>query len=484
MVTRRDSSSSERAQRAAVTFAAFPGASEGPGLANGERLRIGASAPLVVTTGHVFLLRLVLMDSGSGLAMCRGEAFLVRGNGTDKTVLGDVGSSEANACLRRWSTCWDFNRLRRRRRIRIDVRGKAGHKAARNSTWAMRRDPYPRALWSLPRVGTGTGPGSRDGRPRATVATRHMTWRTEIAALEPGALLLAAYLVAMSHQVSAQELEPRSYSNTPIGMNFLIAGYAYTSGNVATDPSLPLANAELEVDNPLIAYAHALDVWGKSGKVDVVVPYAWLSGSVEMNGQPITRDVSGFGDPRLRFSVNFYGAPALSLEEFAAYKQDLIVGASVQVSAPLGQYDDDKLVNIGTNRWSVKPELGLSKAFGPLTLELAAGVTFYTDNDDFFGGQTREQDPLYSVQGHVIYGFSSGIWIALDGTWYTGGQTTVDGIENDDRLDSSRVGMTVAFPVNRYNSIKLYGSTGVSARVGGSFDTVGVAWQVRWGAGL
>ena len=311
-----------------------------------------------------------------------------------------------------------------------------------------------------------------------------MTYCSENLPARPGALLLAAFIFAMHQQVSAQDLEPRLYSNTPVGMNFLIAGYAYTSGNVATDPSLPVENAELEVHSPLVAYARALDVWGTSGKIDVAVPYAWLSGSAEANGQLRTRDTSGFGDPRIRFSVNLYGAPALSLEEFATYQQDLIVGASVQITAPLGEYDGEKLVNIGTNRWSVKPEIGLSKAFGPLILELAAGVTFYTENDNFFGGQTRDQDPLYSVQGHIIYGFSSGIWIALDGTWYSGGQSTVDGVELDDRLDSSRVGLTLAFPVNRYNSIKLYGSTGVSSRIGGNFDTVGVAWQVRWGAGL
>ena len=120
--------------------------------------------------------------------------------------------------------------------------------------------------------------------------------------------------------------------------------------------------------------------------------HAWLSGSADVAGQPRAREVSGFGDPRFRFSVNFSGAPALSLQEFAGYRQDLILGASLQVSA-LGQYDADKGVNIGTNRWSIKPELGLSKAFGPLTLELAAGVSMYTDNHDFFGGQTARRTP-------------------------------------------------------------------------------------------
>ena len=216
----------------------------------------------------------------------------------------------------------------------------------------------------------------------------------------------------------------------------------------------------------------------------MVLPYAWLSGSADVAGQPREREVSGFGDPRFRFSVNFYGAPALSLQEFAGYRQDLILGASLQVSAPLGQYDAEKLVNIGTNRWSIKPELGLSKAFGPLTLELAAGVSMYTDNHDFFGGKTRAQDPIYSLQGHVLYNLRSGIWAALDGTYYTGGRTTIDGVEGNDLQKNTRLGATVALPVNRHHSVKLYASTGVSTRTGSDFDAVGIAWQYRWGGGL
>lgn len=297
------------------------------------------------------------------------------------------------------------------------------------------------------------------------------------------AALITLALAAATSSAHAQDLEPRAYANTPTGLNFVILGYAYAQGDVATDPSVPLTNADLEVHTSFLAYARSLDVWGLSGKFDVVLPYSWVSGTAEFMDQPVEREVSGLGDPRLRFSVNFYGAPALSLKEFADYKQDLIIGASLQVSVPLGQYDSDKLVNIGTNRWSVKPELGISKTWGPLTLELAAGVTLYTDNNDFLG-RTREQDPIYSVQAHVVYGFASGIWVALDGTYYTGGRTTVDGVKGNDLQENSRVGATVALPVNRHNSIKLYASTGVSARTGADFSIVGIAWQYRWGGGL
>jgi hypothetical protein len=206
-------------------------------------------------------------------------------------------------------------------------------------------------------------------------------------------VLAVIALMATGSGVSAQDLEPRAYVNTPVGLNFLLAGYGYLAGGVAIDPSLPLQNADLQVHSALLAYAHALNVWGKSGKVDVVVPYAWLSGTAELAGQPREREVSGLVDPRLRFSVNLYGAPALSLQESASYKQDLIVGASLQVSAPLGQYDADKVVNLGTNRWSFKPELGISKAWGPLTLEFSTGVTLYTDNHDFLAARPVRRPP-------------------------------------------------------------------------------------------
>jgi hypothetical protein len=212
------------------------------------------------------------------------------------------------------------------------------------------------------------------------------------------------------------------------------------------------------------------------------LPYAWLSGSAKVAGKPEDREVSGLGDPQARFSYLFYGAPALSVEEFADYQSDLILGASIAVTAPLGQYDSDKVVNIGTNRWSFKPEIGISKTWGPVTLELAPSATFYTDNNDFLG-KTLQRDPLYAVQGHLIYHTRHGLWAALDATYYGGGRKTIDGVEGES-LQDVRVGGTLAIPINRYNSLKLTASTGAYARVGGNFTTAAIAWQFRWGGGL
>jgi hypothetical protein len=234
----------------------------------------------------------------------------------------------------------------------------------------------------------------------------------------------------------------------------------------------------------LLAYARSLDVWGTSGKFDAILAYSDLSGNAMVSGQPRDRKVAGLNDPRFRFSVNFLGAPALSVQEFADYQQDLIIGASVQLSAPLGKYDEDKLVNLGNNRWYVKPDIGISKAWGDLALELSTGVFFFSDNDDFFGGKTLEQDPVYTAQLHATYNFGRGIWAALSGTYDHGGRTTVNGVRNDDLQNNSRVGATLALPVNRNNSLKLYASTGIHTSIGSDFDLLGIVWQCRWGGGL
>jgi hypothetical protein len=294
---------------------------------------------------------------------------------------------------------------------------------------------------------------------------------------------LVAMMLTAAMTAEAQELEPRAYTNTPIGMNFLILGYGYTQGDVAVDTSVPIEDGKITVHTAVLGYARSLDLWGRSAKVDLVLPYAWLSGSAKVAGKQVDREVSGLGDPQARFSFLFYGAPALTMEEFADYKQDLILGASFAVTAPLGQYDSDKLVNIGTNRWSFKPELGISKTWGPVTLELAPSATFYTDNENFFGAHKLQRDPLYAVQGHVIYHTRHGLWAAIDATYYGGGRPSIDGVPGES-LQDIRVGGTLAIPIDRHNSIKIAASTGAYARVGGNFTTAVIAWQFRWGGGL
>jgi hypothetical protein len=267
-------------------------------------------------------------------------------------------------------------------------------------------------------------------------------------------------------------------------MNFIVSGFAYSEGGVMTDPSVPLNDAEIKIRGIPLAYARILNFWGRSGKFDVVLTHAFVSGSATVDGEFRERNVSGFADPKLRLSFNLYGAPALSLEEFKTYQQDLIIGASFQVSPPLSQYDSDKLLNIGTNRWSFKPEIGLSKALGPLTFELAGNVVFFTENDEFFGNTKYKQDPIYSGQTNIIYRFGRGVWCSLGGTYYAGGSTSKNGVESNDLQENTRFGATLAFPIDKSHAIKFNATTGVYTRTGSDFDTLGIFWQYRWAEGF
>lgn len=297
-------------------------------------------------------------------------------------------------------------------------------------------------------------------------------------------IALAVALAGGASTAFAQDIEPRAFANTPVGVNFLVGGYAYTRGSLSFDPSLPIANANLQTSSAVLAYARSFQVLGASAKFDAIAPFSWLTGTANFAGAPVERTVHGLGDPRFRVSVNFFGAPALRLEEFPTWQQDLILGASLQVSVPVGQHDASRAVNLGTNRWFVKPELGASQRFGALTVEATAAVTLFTDNSDFLRGQRRSQEPVYSFQGHAIFAFNRGIWGSVDATFFTGGRTSINGEPNDDLLRNWRLGATLSLPISPRYSVRVYGSRGVSARTGNNYDLLGIALQYRWGGGM
>ena len=295
---------------------------------------------------------------------------------------------------------------------------------------------------------------------------------------------MALLLALVAGHAAAQEIEPRAYANVPVGMNFAVAGIAATRGGLNFDASVPITNEDLRTTSLVLGYARSMALWGRSAKFDAVVPYTRLDGTADYLGMPVERKVNGFGRPAMRLSVNLLGAPALGMAEFRDWRQDLIFGASLQVAPPLGQYDEDRIVNIASNRWSFKPELGLSKAAGPWTGELKLAATFFTDNDAFYGNTTRSQDPVYALQGNLIRGLASGAWWSVDATYFTGGQSQVAGRYNRDLQKNWRVGASLSLPVDRRNSVRIAATSGVYARTGNGFDGVALTWQHRWGGGL
>ncbi len=175
-----------------------------------------------------------------------------------------------------------------------------------------------------------------------------------------GNLSIAVIGILLLGNVNAQDLDPRRYTNIPVDQNFLALAFAYSEGDVLFGASAPLSDARIRIDGPALVYLRTFAVAGKSASVDVLLPYACVAGSAVLNGERASRDVCGLGDSALRVSYNFLGAPAAELRYFVRQKKTTVVGVSVQVGMPTGQYDSDKLLNIGANRWYIKPEIGVT----------------------------------------------------------------------------------------------------------------------------
>jgi outer membrane putative beta-barrel porin/alpha-amylase len=279
----------------------------------------------------------------------------------------------------------------------------------------------------------------------------------------------------------AQDMEPRAYSASPVGANFLVTSYSWSTGSVVSDPTLPVSDIQANVQGLAVAVGHSFNLLGNLAIASAAIPYALanVSGRVlEQQGQ-VSR--SGLADARFRLSVNLRGNQAMSPREFAKAPSRTIVGVSLTMTAPAGQYYDTKLINLGTNRWSFKPEMGISVPKGRWDLDGYVGAWLYTANSDFYPrGSLRTQEPVLALQGHAAYTFRPRLWVAADGTWYWGGGSRVGDGETSASLNNSRAGLTVSFPVGRRYSAKVAYASGVVAQRGTDFSTIAVAWQVLW----
>ncbi|MFN0039373.1 MAG: transporter [Burkholderiales bacterium] len=294
---------------------------------------------------------------------------------------------------------------------------------------------------------------------------------------------LACALVAgclLNGIAGAQELEPRAYSPAPVGMNVAAVVYGNSKGDLSFDPSVPATDVTARIQAYSLGYARTFGLAGHSASFSVALPHITGNVSGNVGEERATADRSGFGDARLRLSVNLFGGPALTPGEFAQRTPGTAVGASLSVVAPTGEYDSSKLINIGSNRWAFKPEVGITHEFGRWFLESSAGVWLFTDNNEFYGGKERQQDPLGTLQFHAGYTFRPGLWLAGNATYYAGGRTSVDGVEKQDRQGNSRYGLTLSLPIDRAWSAKLAWSEGLLTRIGGDFTTFSIALQYRW----
>jgi hypothetical protein len=292
--------------------------------------------------------------------------------------------------------------------------------------------------------------------------------------------LLTAVMLTGATAAAAQELEPRSYSPSPIGTTFVLGGFGRSQGPIVLDPSLHTENVEGDLWITTTGFGRVFGVAGRQARMLAVLPI--VSGSVDGDVQGVAerQPLSGLADPRFKFSIGLRGAPALTVSEFARTRQrGLVVGAGLTVAPPWGQYRPTQLVNLGYNRWGFKPEIGASHQFGRWTVDGIAGVWLFTENHRYYPGHARRrQDPVATWQGHVSYALQGRSWIAFDGTWFAGGQTRVDRSANPDEQRNSRLGATFSVPLSSRQSLKFVYSAGAATRRGSAFDTFNVTWQV------
>jgi hypothetical protein len=291
-------------------------------------------------------------------------------------------------------------------------------------------------------------------------------------------------LLASSVVLRAQDLAPRAYIVAPLHSNAVTVADGYYSGSISFNGAAPIIGATGSYNVPVLTYYHSFGFFGRSSNVLVGLPYAvgTFEGEVVGVGQQIYR--SGLGDTALRLSINLKGGPAMGAREFVKWNQGTLLGVSVKVVAPTGQYDGNKLVNWGSNRWSFKPEFGYSGRRRHMVLDTYAGVWFFTTNQRFFsasGPQPQTQRPIGSFEGHLSYDLKPRLWFSVDGNFWFGGVTAVNGVENlSTRQTSSRVGATASFPLWKHQSLKVSYADGAYVRFGGNYHNVSAAWQYSW----
>jgi outer membrane putative beta-barrel porin/alpha-amylase len=285
-----------------------------------------------------------------------------------------------------------------------------------------------------------------------------------------------------------QDLAPRAYVITPVHSNAIILTYSYFSGSVLFDGAVPITGAVAHVNVPSFTYYHTFNFLGRSANIAATLPYAVGNFRGTVTGAAAHAYRSGMLDSFYRFSVNLKGGPALPVEDFQTWHQKMLIGTSLKIVAPSGQYDPTKLINLGTNRWAFKPEIGYSQRWGHWLLDAYAAAWFFTTNPEFFshnpyfpGTQTQSETPVAAFEGHLSYDFKPRLWVSLDANFWRGGETSLNGVSNSLTAQrNSRIGATAAIPITKHQTLKISYNNGAYINYGGNYQNVSVAWQYSW----
>jgi hypothetical protein len=295
---------------------------------------------------------------------------------------------------------------------------------------------------------------------------------------------IALALALFPSVLLAQDLSPRAYVITPVHSNAVILVWSYYNGSLDFNGVIPIANASGSYSVPVLSIYHSFSFFGRSANVTASLPYGVGNFQGDVGG--VHREIyrSGLADSVYRFSVNLKGGQAMSAPQFVKWKQRTLLGVSLKVVAPTGQYDSARLINWGANRWAFKPELGYSQRWGRWILDGYGGAWFFSTNAQFYnppGSAPQSQKPIAALEGHLSYDIKPFLWFSVDGNFWYGGVTAISGIPNPNtRATNSRIGATGSFPVAKHQTIKVSFSNGTYIRFGGDYKNLSLAWQYSW----
>jgi len=280
--------------------------------------------------------------------------------------------------------------------------------------------------------------------------------------------------------LKSQELEPRNYAVLPVGLNVAALGYIYSSGDIVSDATSPIKDLELTSNSFVASYVRTFGMFGKLARVQVLSPYVLLGGNLKVNGRDTSGSRSGFADTKIKFGINLIGSPAMEPKDMMKFSEKFVLGTSVVITVPTGQYYNERLINLGSNRWGIKPEIGMSYKLGSFYFEFFTGIWMFTKNSEFLKTNTVTQEPILSLQSHVSYLFPSKIWISGNVGYSGGGDSQVNGVDKNDFQRNVRSGLTLSVPFSISHSVKASVNTGVTTRVGGNFTTYSLIYQYIW----
>jgi len=279
----------------------------------------------------------------------------------------------------------------------------------------------------------------------------------------------------------AQELVPRAYLVTPKGANAVTVSWSWNTGEVTFDPAVPILDTKGTFQTQVLSYYRSYGFFGRSSNIVVSLPYVLADFRGVAAGVYTEAHRSGMVDARVRLSINLSGGPAMRLGDFVKWREKRLIGASMTVVIPTGQNDPARVINPGTNRWAVKPEIGITRRWGRWVAEAYGGVWVFATNHEFFPGKTvRKQQPMEAIESHLGYYLKPRLWTSVDANFWAGGRSTVNGVGNQDSQRASRLGVTTSVPLGRHQSLKFSYSRGAYVSIGGNYQTVSSAWQYSW----